>query len=122
MGCFNYTRAAFALSEADYESDNIVAARLGITDRAIRGWRSRLKTDKKLQQAYAHAIAMKSQKMITVPEAIQKALDYIQRACDQLDVTTDGLSVVTKTLETLSEVQLIDLKLQELKSQQSQEE
>ena len=112
---FNPKRAANALADAAFATDAIAAKKYRVTSRSLRSWRSRLKWDADLQAEYEIALSDRKAAMITVPKAIEAALDYLRRAChDSPTNEPESIRAITEALATLSEVQLVELKLKEI--------
>jgi hypothetical protein len=106
---FNVSRAAAALAEANLKTDKEIAIAYGVGIRTIESWRSRLKWDAELQEAYRIVTTSKlSHWTAKIPDCLDRAIDFITKAAETGDPTNpEMVKAMTGAIGMLNEVQII---------------
>jgi len=106
---FNATRAAAALAEANLKTDKEIAIAYGVSIRTIESWRSRLKWDAELQEAYRLMTTSKlSHWTSKIPDCLDRTIDFITKAAETGDPSNpEMVKAITGAIGMLNEVQII---------------
>lgn len=119
MPQFNYQRAAAALVDAMFTTDEDAAKKHGVSVRSIWRWRDRMKEDPRLAACVSRLASAKEQDWIAdIPVAITSGIKFLKRAADEADHRDPEVIVaVAGSLKILSDIEttrkIVDVQLQQ---------
>lgn len=108
MPTFNKQRAAMVLLDSTLTNDRAAAEKWGVSERALRQWRSRLDSDPDFAALFYVGKMRQDEAWATqIPDALAAGIKFLARASEQLDPSDpNAIHAIAGAIKILAEISM----------------